>query len=134
MGSSKDSLELKRVGFVALGGIIGSLARWVISLAVPNHLFAWGTLTVNYLGSVILTALVVYVKHHPNPSWWWRPAIGTGFCGGFTTYSAFALKLDQYIGAKNIHSLLEYALASLIGSFILVYVTYETLESRWMKR
>lgn len=52
-------LELKRVGLVALGGVIGSLSRWGFSILIPNHSFAWGTLFVNYLGSVVLTVLVV---------------------------------------------------------------------------
>lgn len=126
--------EAKNIAVVAFGGILGSLSRWAISLIIPNQNFAWGTLAVNFIGSVVLTALVVYVKHHPDPRWWWRPGIGSGFCGAFTTYSAFALKLNQYLDARNIHALLEYSLISLIGTFILVYVTYEFSETRWAKK
>ena len=132
--SGANQREIKQVGLVALGGVIGSLSRWGFSLFIPNHDFAWGTLAVNYIGSIILTALVVHIKHHPDPQWWWRPAIGTGFCGGFTTYSAFALKLNQYLDAKNIHSLLEYSIASVVGTFIFVYITYEIADARWSKK
>jgi CrcB protein len=128
------NLEVKRVGVVAIGGIVGSLARWLFSVFIPNHDFAWGTLAVNYIGSILLTALVVYIKHHPAPQWWWRPAFGTGFCGGFTTYSAFAVKINQYLDNKNMHGLLEYSLASLIGTFVLVYLTYEIADSRWERK
>jgi CrcB protein len=129
-----DLLEFKRVGLVAIGGVIGSLTRWGFSIFIPSQTFAWGTLAVNYIGSILLTIIVVQIKHHPEPQWWWRPALGTGFCGGFTTYSAFALKLNQYLDAHKINSLLSYSIASLVGTFILVYATYEIMESRWSKK
>jgi len=123
-------LEIKNLAVVACGGITGSLARWIISLSIVDHGFPWATLLVNYIGSIILTIVVLYSKHHASSKWWWRPALGTGFCGGFTTYSAFALKIDQYINAREIHLVVEYALASLVGTYILVFVTNEFFYKR----
>ena len=127
-------MEIKRLSVVSLGGIVGSLARWVTSLIIVDHGFPWATLLVNYVGAVLLTAIVLYTKHHDNPRWWWRPALGTGFCGGFTTYSAFAVKIDQYLNANNYRSVISYALASLLGTFILVFVVNQYLDSRWAKK
>ena len=126
--------ELYKIAFVATGGVIGSLARWLVSLGIVDHGFPWATLLVNYVGSVILTALVLYSKHHKSHKWWWRPAVGTGFCGGFTTYSAFALKIDQYISDGNIHSVLAYSLASIVGTYILVFATNEILHTKWVRK
>ena len=126
--------ELYKIAFVAGGGVVGSLARWLVSLGIVDHGFPWATLLVNYVGSVILTALVLYSKHHKSHKWWWRPAIGTGFCGGFTTYSAFALKIDQYLSNGNIHSVLTYSLASLVGTYILVFATNEILHTKWVRK
>ena len=126
--------ELYKIAFVASGGVIGSLARWLVSLGIVDHGFPWATLLVNYVGSVILTALVLFAKHHKSHKWWWRPAIGTGFCGGFTTYSAFALKIDQYLSNGNIHSVLTYSLASLVGTYILVFATNEILHTKWVRK
>ena len=126
--------ELYKIAFVATGGVIGSLARWLVSLGIVDHGFPWATLLVNYVGSVILTALVLYSKHHKSHKWWWRPAIGTGFCGGFTTYSAFALKIDQYLSDGNIHSVLAYSLASIVGTYILVFATNEILHTKWVHK
>jgi len=126
--------ELYKIAFVASGGVIGSLARWLVSLGIVDHGFPWATLLVNYVGSVILAALVLYAKHHKSHKWWWRPAIGTGFCGGFTTYSAFALKIDQYLSNGNIHSVLTYSLASLVGTYILVFATNEMLHTKWVRK
>jgi len=123
-------LELKKLSLVSFGGIAGSLARWGISLLIVDPGFPWATLTVNYLGSILLAIIVFYSKHHTNPRWWWRPALGTGFCGGFTTYSAFALKIDQDISKHNYHGLLTYSLASIIGTLLLVFATYAILERR----
>ena len=126
--------ELYKIAFVAVGGVIGSLARWLVSLGIVDHGFPWATLLVNYVGSVILTALVLYSKHHKSHKWWWRPAIGTGFCGGFTTYSAFALKIAQYLSDGNIHSVLAYSLASIVGTYILVFATNEILHTKWVRK
>ena len=126
-------MELKKLSVVSLGGIVGSLSRWGISLVIVDPSFPWATLLVNYVGSVLLTIVVLYSKQHESPKWWWRPALGTGFCGGFTTYSAFAVKIDQYINNHDYTSLVTYALASLIGTFILVLATSEVLDRRWSK-
>ena len=126
--------ELYKIAFVAGGGVVGSLARWLVSLGIVDHGFPWATLLVNYVGSVILTALVLYSKHHKSHKWWWRPALGTGFCGGFTTYSAFALKIDQYLSDGNIHSVLIYSLTSLVGTYILVFATNEILHTKWVRK
>jgi len=88
---------------------------------------------VNYTGSVILVAVLLYSRHHKSAKWWWRPALGAGFCGGFTTYSAFALKIDQYFETGGIRSAVIYAIASLLGTYILVFTTHELLEKKLVK-
>jgi CrcB protein len=129
----EKTLALKTILVVSLGGIVGSLARWAISLAIVDHGFPWATLLVNYSGSVILMTLLLFVRHHKSPKWWWRPAIGAGFCGGFTTYSAFSLKIEQYFNDGKVSSALIYALASLVGTYILVFATNEFFKTRWSK-
>jgi CrcB protein len=88
---------------------------------------------VNYIGSTILIIALIYFKDHKSPKWWWRPAIATGFCGGFTTYSAFALKMDQYFAHQQYGTAITYALASIIGTYLLVFVAHEALKNRWVK-
>ena len=126
----EKTLALKTILVVSLGGIVGSLARWAISLAIVDHGFPWATLLVNYSGSVILMTLLLYVRHHKSPKWWWRPAIGAGFCGGFT---AFSLKIEQYFNDGKVSSALIYALASLVGTYILVFATNEFFKTGWSK-
>ena len=76
--------------------------------------------------------LLLYIRNHKSPRWWWRPGFGAGFCGGFTTYSAFALKVDQYFAHEQYSTALAYTLASLLGTYLLVVVTHEVLKNRWV--
>ena len=77
----------------------------------------------NYLGTGLLMWLIVYSNKHPSPKWWWRPALGTGFCGGFTTYSAFAVQVEEYFSHNNAGGAIAYVTASIVGSYIIaVYV------------
>lgn len=79
---------------VGAGGCIGSMARYITVLSVDkklNALFPFGTAIVNVVGSFLLGFLLAFLMKktgsHPQE---WKLFLGTGFCGGFTTFSAFA--------------------------------------------
>jgi fluoride exporter len=71
---------------VALGGAAGSALRYVIAQRWDGR-FPRGTLAVNVLGSLLLGLLAAL-----SVSGQLAALLGTGFCGGFTTYSAFAVQ------------------------------------------
>jgi CrcB protein len=73
------------VVLVAVGGVVGSLARYGLVEAAP-HLVT--TLAINVVGAFLLGALVV----RRPPDHWTRPLLGTGVLGGFTTMSALAVQ------------------------------------------
>lgn len=66
----------------ALGGGLGAVARDAAGRVVPGHA-VWATLAVNVLGSLALGLVVATL--HPSP-------LLLGFCGGFTTFSTFAVQ------------------------------------------
>jgi len=72
---------------VALGAAIGAPLRFALAEALDEERFAWGTLLVNVAGSFLLG---LFVAGGATGSW--LALLGTGFCGGFTTYSAFAVQ------------------------------------------
>jgi CrcB protein len=81
---------------VALGGAIGSLARYGLSLAMTPYSQAlpWGTITINILGSFIIGAFGTLTLAHgrfPVPEGA-RLFVMIGLCGGFTTFSSFSLQ------------------------------------------
>ena len=78
------------VAAVAVGGAAGAAARFAVTLWLAHRLggpLPWGTLAVNVLGSFVLGVVVGFA---PSPSV--RALLGTGFCGGFTTFSTFAVE------------------------------------------
>lgn len=83
---------------VALGGGLGSVARfavgrWVQSLHVTSRI-PWGTFAVNVAGSFLLGLLAgILVRRGQGPGAAWFLLLGTGFCGGFTTFSTFEFDL-----------------------------------------
>lgn len=124
---------VKPLGVIAVGGMVGSLARWAIASVMDENLFPWATLLVNYIGAVLLALLIVYAEEHAAPKWWWRPLLGTGFCGGFTTYSAFAVQVDGYLTAGQSGRAIAYILASLIGTYLLVLITVSLTRKQMSK-
>ncbi|MGJ0183492.1 fluoride efflux transporter FluC [Corynebacterium glyciniphilum] len=71
---------------VALGGGVGSWLRWRIDSAIKQRTrsdLLVSLLVINTLGSLILGAL-----YGLTDSWWLLALVGTGLCGGFTTFSS----------------------------------------------
>ena len=88
---------------VALGGALGSVARYGVGIAAPRALgagFPWGTLVVNLVGSFLI-ALVMHLALTTaaiSPSA--RLFLTTGVMGGFTTYSSFNYETLALVGER----------------------------------
>ena len=81
---------------VGLGGFIGSIARYKLGGVVLHHTlgsrFPFSTLAVNLGGCLLVGLLAGWVEHRDALSPGMRLLLITGFCGGFTTFSAFGLE------------------------------------------
>jgi len=75
---------------VAAGGASGALARAGVDVIAGAHAHAWPVLLINMVGSFGLGALTVLVLARGGPTWV-GPALGTGFLGGFTTFSGYVV-------------------------------------------
>ena len=97
--------------FVALGGGLGSMGRFAVSLALGKWVpgFPLGTLLVNVLGSFGI-AFFSYKTGSDGKEWALNPQLRhllfVGFFGGFTTFSSFSLQTIELIQKDRIHSAL----------------------------
>ena len=92
--------------WVALGGALGSVARYwmtnaVAALTGPH--FPWGTILINVLGSFVigLFAYLATPVGRVPVSFDMRAFVLVGICGGYTTFSAFSLQTLEL--ARNGH-------------------------------
>ncbi len=104
MTSRRDAAVL-----VALGGSLGSLARWGLAQAVPGP---WATLLVNLSGCLAIGLLAGWVfEARPRL----RLLVGVGFLGGFTTFSTHLLEAHSLTALPGA----AYVLGTLGGSVLL---------------
>lgn len=85
---------MNQILLVALGGALGSVCRYLVgigALKLMGASFPWGTLTVNVAGSFAIGVLAELIVVRFGASAELRLLLITGFLGGFTTFSAFAL-------------------------------------------
>ena len=86
-------LTLKPILIVALGGAIGSVARYKLGGFALHHTESWNfpvsTFLINVLGCFVIGLLAALAEHHDLFSPSVRLLLFTGLLGGFTTFSAF---------------------------------------------
>ena len=78
---------------VGTGGFLGSVSRFLASRYMQNifpSAFPFGTFFVNVTGCFLIGLIYGLSERSPLLTQGWKMFLAVGFCGGFTTFSAFA--------------------------------------------
>lgn len=90
---------------IAAGGALGSVLRYGVSSWIYDRTgsgFPWGTLTVNFIGSLLIGFLYVVLLERSAADPLWRAGLIVGVLGGFTTFSAFSMETMNLITGGEI--------------------------------
>ena len=115
---------MKNFLLVFIGGGFGSGLRYIIGKYLNSNLgsFPIGTFTVNILGSLLIGLILGYAAKENSLSQNQVLLLATGFCGGFTTFSAFANENFQLLKTGDIMQFSIYTISSIVVGLIAVFI------------
>ena len=119
----RAALHPGTIAVIALGGAAGTLGRVELGRLIPTTTngFPWPTFAANVTGAFIVGLVIVLVLDRLPPTRYVRPLVGTGFCGGLTTFSTLAVEIDLLVKAGRVALAIAYLAASLGAGMIAVF-------------
>ena len=101
---------------LVVAGAVGAPARYLLDGFVEDHTegaFPWGTFVINVSGSFLLGLITGWSLYHSFPS---TPKVwlGTGFCGGYTTFSTFTFETIRLVEEGAVAEAFWNTVASLV--------------------
>ena len=116
---------------VGAGGFLGSVCRYLISLITVNEttLFPMKTFSINIVGCIVIGIIAVLASKSAELNPYVLLFLKVGLCGGFTTFSTFALETSDliktgYIGVAFLYAALS-VLAGVEVIFMIEYISFK---------
>lgn len=126
------ALRSRDLVLVAVGGALGAISRYAVGTAVPHSAggWPWATFSVNVIASLAIGVLAgwAYWRHTAH---WVRPLLMSGFLGGFSTYSAFAVDTITLAEAGSGGLAAAYVIVTLVACVVAVAAGTLVAQSFW---
>ena len=117
-------VDRREVAAIFAGGALGTLLRASLAEAFPHPATAWPwpTFTVNVVAAFLLGYFVTRLQERLPLSSYRRPLLGTGLCGGLSTFSTMQVEILKMIDAHAWGLAAGYAAASVTAGFAAIYL------------
>ena len=117
---------MKSFILVFLGGGLGSGLRYLVAIAMNQYskVLPFGTFAVNMIGCLLIGLVLGYAQKENTLTSNQTLLLATGFCGGFTTFSAFASENLELIRNGELFNFSIYAIGSVFLGIVLILIGY----------
>ena len=127
-------VDRSALAVVAAGGVVGSLGRWAVGLALPHADgdFPWSTFLVNVSGALAMGLLVEFLVARPGTHRLARPFVGVGVLGGWTTFSALAVDAVGLAAGHHLQTAILYVGATFLVGTLAVAAGVAAGRRAWL--
>jgi CrcB protein len=112
-------VDRREIAAIFAGGALGTLARAATSEELPHSAtqWPWSTFIVNIVAAFVLGYAVTRLQERLPLSSYRRPLIGTGLCGGLSTFSTMQVEILKMLGAHAWGLAAGYTAASVVAGY-----------------
>ena len=117
---------MKSFLLVFLGGGLGSGLRYLVTITMNQYskVLPFGTFIVNMLGCLLIGLILGYAQKENTLTSNQTLLLATGFCGGFTTFSAFANENLELIKNGELFNFSVYTIGSVLIGILAVFISF----------
>lgn len=117
-----SGFDRRELAAVFAGGLVGTLARFALLEALPHGAleWPWPTFIANLAGAFALGWVVVHLEDRLPEANYRLRLLGTGFCGGLTTFSTMQLELVRMLDGGDPALAFTYAATSILAGLAAV--------------
>ncbi|HEY3882037.1 MAG TPA: fluoride efflux transporter CrcB [Trebonia sp.] len=114
----------RTIAAIFVGGALGTLARAALAEAFPHAATAWPwpTFAVNIVAALLLGYFVTRLQERLPLSSYRRPLLGTGVCGGLSTFSTMQVEILKMLSAHAYGLAAGYAAASIAAGYAAIHL------------